>query len=321
MELYCNVSSRMTRWLVSSGLLTTPFVLIDVGVQGGISPRWDALQDHLVIYGFDLLEEVVADLSRAGDSRCHYFAVGLTDYDGEVDISVPANRYEAQLNAFAEGERRRIPVRRLDTLFKEGALTPADFIKLDCEGYEPLVLRGASDYFAASNLVGVDTESNFNLSPVIPNAHFCECSAALVRQRLMVFDFEFNRVPVGNSPTLTSTSVHRPAVLNVLFARNLVQERDSPTSYIHRAAELPVDMQTILKCAIVFEAYGLLEWACHLLRSFAGQIGAGLDIDKAVHHLRPETSGSPTPSAPPQKFAAQSKLLSLMAKAKRLLRG
>lgn len=320
MELYCNVSSPMTRWFVSCGLLTTPFVLIDVGVQGGISPRWSALQDHLVVYGFDLLEEVVSDLICAGDSRCRYFAIGLTDYDGEVDISVPANRYEAQLNAFAEGERRRIPVRRLDTLFREGALTTADFIKLDCEGYEPLVLRGASDYLTASNLIGADTESNFNLSPVIPNTHFCECSAALVRQRLMVFDFEFNRVPVGNSPALSSDSVHRPAVLNVLFARNLVQERESPTSYIHRAAELPVDTQTILKCAIAFEAYGLREWACHLLMSFAGQIGAKLDIDKAVHHLRPESSGSAMLSVP-RHSGAQSKLLTLMAKAKRLLRG
>jgi len=80
-------------------------------------------------------------------------------------------------------------------------------------------------------------------------------------------------------------SVHRPATLNVLFARHLTQERDSPGSYVHRHAEQPVDPQTVLKTAIVLEAYGLLEWAIYLLTSFASEIGAVVDVDKAVAKL------------------------------------
>src|SRR4029077_6402221 len=113
MELYCNNSNRMTRWLVSSGGLKTSFILVDIGVQGGISARWNALQDHLIVYGFDLLEEAIAPLVEVGDTRRHFFVMGLTDHDGELDVVVPANRYETQLYSTQPGERRRVQVRRL----------------------------------------------------------------------------------------------------------------------------------------------------------------------------------------------------------------
>ena len=125
MELYCNTSNEMTRWLVKSGALTA-FVLVDVGVQDGISPRWYALEDHLTVYGFDLLEEAIAPLARERDPRKHYFAIGLADRDGELEMAVPANRYETQLFGDSPGERRRIQVRRLDTLLGEGLIQPAD---------------------------------------------------------------------------------------------------------------------------------------------------------------------------------------------------
>ena len=284
MELYCNNSNRMTRWLVSSGALKTSFILVDIGVQGGISPRWNALQDHLIVYGFDLLEEAIAPLVEVGNARRHYFVVGLADQDGELDIVVPANRYETQLYSAQPGERRRVQVRRLDTLFNDGEVPPADFIKMDCEGYEPIVLRGAKNYLAACNLVGADTESNFNLSSVIPDTHFSACCEPLVHQRLMVFDIQFNRIPVIDMER--PAGIHRPATLNVLFARNLPQEQDSPESFAHRPPQLPMDPQTVLKTAIVFESYGLLDWSLYVLRNFSTLIGAAVDVDRAISELK-----------------------------------
>jgi len=273
----------MTRWLVQRGILTSPFVLVDVGVQGGISPRWGALQDHLIVYGFDLLEESIAPLVDPQNKRKHFFAIGLADYDGEAEIVVPNNRYETQLSSSGSGERRRVQIQRLDTLFDQKRIQTADFIKLDCEGYEPVVLRGAKAYLFASNLIGADVESNFNISSIIPNTHLSETTDPLVRQRLLVFDIEFNRVAVV--PSLLGQSVHRPATLNVLFARNLGQETDSPTSYVYRPPEQAADPQTVLKSAIVFEAYGMLDWACNVLKKFSNEIGATVDVDEAIAKL------------------------------------
>jgi hypothetical protein len=65
MLLAQNGNAEFTKWVVSAGLLTEPFVLIDVGVQGGESVRWRPLGDCLVVRGFDPIEEVVEHLTKA----------------------------------------------------------------------------------------------------------------------------------------------------------------------------------------------------------------------------------------------------------------
>lgn len=100
-----------------------------------------------------------------------------------------------------------------------------------------------------------------------------------------MFDIAFNRVPIIDWPALAGRSVHRPATLNLLLTRNLTQERDSPSSYIYRPAQLTVSPQTVLKSAIVFEACGLLDWTCYVLKSFADLIGGTIDIDAAIARL------------------------------------
>jgi hypothetical protein len=42
-ELYHNVTPLFTQWVVQTGYLHEPFVVIDVGVQGGLHPRWEYL--------------------------------------------------------------------------------------------------------------------------------------------------------------------------------------------------------------------------------------------------------------------------------------
>ncbi len=45
MDLALNEQADFTRWVVREGLLRQPFVLVDVGVQGGEHPRWQPLGD------------------------------------------------------------------------------------------------------------------------------------------------------------------------------------------------------------------------------------------------------------------------------------
>jgi hypothetical protein len=64
-----NRNAGFTKWVVSAGLLAEPFVLIDVGVQGGENIRWSPLGDCLVVHGFDPIEEVVQNLDRENRGR------------------------------------------------------------------------------------------------------------------------------------------------------------------------------------------------------------------------------------------------------------
>src|SRR6202047_2870274 len=87
MDLAWNRNAEFTKWVVSAGLLTESFVLIDVGVQGGENIRWRPLGDCLVVHGFDPIEEVVKDLSEANGSRAnrYYHCMALGNADGEQD--------------------------------------------------------------------------------------------------------------------------------------------------------------------------------------------------------------------------------------------
>src|SRR5215471_14044702 len=100
MDLGINHNADFTKWVVSAGLLTEPFVLIDVGVQGGENIRWRPLGDHLVVHGFDLIEEVVQKLteeSRVHSNR-HYHHMAIGNADGEQTFYFNrANPFESSM--------------------------------------------------------------------------------------------------------------------------------------------------------------------------------------------------------------------------------
>jgi hypothetical protein len=84
---------RFTEWVVRKGLLESPFVFIDVGVQGGIHPRWLHLGPSLRVYGFDPLEETIGPLTRLNLPNHTYQAIALGDADGERDFFVPGESF------------------------------------------------------------------------------------------------------------------------------------------------------------------------------------------------------------------------------------
>ena len=94
MDLALNRNAEFTKWVVSAGLLTEPFVLIDVGVQGGENDRWRPLGDCLVVHGFDPIEEVVQQLVEVNRGRPnrHYHCMAVGNVDGEQTFYFhPAN--------------------------------------------------------------------------------------------------------------------------------------------------------------------------------------------------------------------------------------
>ena len=71
-------------------------------------------------------------------------------------------------------------MRKLDTLYARCELPKADFIKIDCEGYEPQVLHGAEAYLTASCPLGVDVETTFTSIRRYPTRILARCSSVLI---------------------------------------------------------------------------------------------------------------------------------------------
>jgi hypothetical protein len=51
LDLYHRDRPTFTRWVIENGLLHEPFVVINVGVQGGRHPRWDLFGEQVRVYG------------------------------------------------------------------------------------------------------------------------------------------------------------------------------------------------------------------------------------------------------------------------------
>jgi FkbM family methyltransferase len=303
MDLGFNRKAEFTKWVVSAGLLTEPFVLIDVGVQGGENIRWRPLGDHLVVHGFDPIEEAIETLieGNRGRSNRHYHFMALGETDGERAFYFnPANPTASSMYRQAAGrfdvetmeQVRMVPIRRLDSLLAEGIIPKADFVKIDVEGFEKDVLLGARELLHAG-VLGLQTETNFAVSPSYPKGHFGTLAELALESHLLVFDVAFNRIPrasyqralirKGLEPISELDAIGRPATVDVLFSRDLIDEVDYPGNY--QGPCRPFSVSQLIKSMIIFELHALNDVALDTAERFAERLGAHLDVDRAARLL------------------------------------
>jgi FkbM family methyltransferase len=303
MELGFNRKAEFTKWVVSEGLLTEPFVLIDVGVQGGENIRWRPLGDHLVVHGFDPIEEVVQNLieENRGRANRHYHRMAIGNIDGEQAFyfnsanPTASSMYQQTTGRFeveTVEQVRTVPIRRLDSLLAEGIIPKADFVKVDVEGFEKDVLLGARELLHAG-VLGLQTETNFGVSPSYPKGHFATVAELALENNLLVFDVAFDRIPrasfqralfkKGLEPISAHDAVGRPATVDVLFGRDLIDEVDHQDNY--QSPCRPFSINQLIKSIIILEVHALNDVALDTVERFAELLGAQLDLDRAVRLL------------------------------------
>jgi FkbM family methyltransferase len=268
-------SGRAARLIAEEAALERPFVLVDIGVRDGIHPRWAAFEPALEVYGFDAIAEV-----RAPNERHRYVKLAIGDFDGECLFDVPENSYEARVSSAGSV---LVPIARLDTLWANRLLPTADFIKIDCEGYEPEILRGATQYLAASNVLGADIETNFNISPTLPRSHFSNIAEPLVAQRLLVANLAFGTASFPSQ-------LPWPGTCNALFARHFINERDHQENYVMRNPEVSPTADEILKMIVIFDLYSLNSPARALLTRFRDVVERRVDAAALMKCLLPMRS-------------------------------
>jgi FkbM family methyltransferase len=240
---------RGARLISESGALTSPFTLVDIGARDGIHLRWESVTAVLEVYGYDASAQVASS-----NPRRRYIKAAIGERDGEACIEL-CNGYEAKISSTGSIV---VAMHKLDTLYARGELPKADFIKIDCEGYEPEILRGAEAYLTASGPLGVDVETTFNISPTLPESHFVELFKRLNRHDLFVADFAFE----------SATGISKlswPGTCNALFARKFAKQPSA-------------DM--ILKMIAVCDVYALYTRAQALIVEYSDLIDSRIDINK-----------------------------------------
>ncbi len=310
-DLYHHSEPPFTRWVLDNRLLREKFVVIDIGCQGGEHPRWALLGDMVEFHGFDPIKEAIDKLRTEARPGRTYYEYGLGAEDGELEFFVSNNSFSssfmglapADLNGYPEISRGRrvVPVRRLDGFFLAGSLPPADYIKLDCEGFEPFVLAGGREYLRASGPLCVTSETGFNISPTYPRTHFQAVNNILVEHRLLVFDINIVRAPratyakaraahpLAEPDPMTEIphlDIGAPGTLDVVFCRDFVAESRQPGAYeFSLVPDKAPSVDQLIKAMINFELHGLMDCAYDIAAQFRENLQTRLDVDKATELL------------------------------------
>jgi FkbM family methyltransferase len=157
-----------------AALLDRPLVVLDVGCRDGVRPEWRALGPDASLIGFDAdpvecarLNETVPDGAR---ERYEPIALGATD--GPATLHVTADPQCSSLYPPDEEYVRRYPelwrhaprstqtvvTSTLDTWAEHAGAGPVDALKIDVQGAELDVLRGAQRNLASVRLLELEVE-------------------------------------------------------------------------------------------------------------------------------------------------------------------
>lgn len=284
---YHNENPAFTRMVVGQALLREPFRLVDIGVQGGVHRRWLALGDFLDVWGFDPLPDMIEKLKGANPKH-RYHAIGIGHEDGERlfertanscnSAFLPAIAAESDIGRDKNGNLpsywHRAQIRRLDTLHAERWFPAVDFLKMDCEGFEINILKGAQRFLRESGVFGIESETHFLANPQFPRSHFVELYEQIAPLGFEVYDLELI-APMGFE--ICGPGRHpgqgQPNTFDFLFLGSAFK------------AQSEASVDRLIKMIVTSEVCGLPYLARELIARNREALGSRLDSDAALRCL------------------------------------
>lgn len=205
------------KWLRDANIKT----ILDIGANSGqFTGAAQALFPQATIYAFEPLAECYRSLAtRFADSPAvHSFCTAVGDEDGEISFrsnsfsqsSSALELTELHRQAFpwaAESSEVVVPIRRLDSILPELKLDPRVLMKIDVQGYEDRVLRGAELFMKHVDYAVVET----SFEQLYEN----EATFATVYDLMSAYGFRF----AGSLDQVVNPANDRPLYADALFVR------------------------------------------------------------------------------------------------------
>ncbi|MGI8801397.1 MAG: FkbM family methyltransferase [Solirubrobacteraceae bacterium] len=279
--------------------LERPVAVLDVGCRWGFATRWERLAPHIALYGIDADPDEVERLRAryAGSDWAHLEAVALGEGDGTTarlrsfGLDGLQSLYEhapTGLPAFAiptvhqpVGPDREVTLITLDSWTREHGVPAAHVVKLDVQGHELAVLRGAEAVLGSVRIVEVEVCLNplFDGAPLFGevDAFLRDRGFRLYRLRDIAYypvrggdgapGWEEAQLHWGFEPTIVPSAPGMISYADALYVReDLVTGVD--------AAEQPTGEQQLLADAVACDALTLHDLTLISLRAL---VAASLD--------------------------------------------
>jgi FkbM family methyltransferase len=280
--------------VLATGILTDPFMLVDVGASGGIAPWWYTFGAHLRAVGFDPL---LAEMQRQQALRPHEgitYVAGAVTYHGYDALCPPALRraeVRGQYNAWLARSSCQRAMKRtqynytkerfnsgmevvhadtlyeLDTYFAPDVYGTIDFLKIDTDGHDYAVLLGA-EQLLQSEVLGVLVEADFH-GPVHDHANTYSSIDRFLRARgYTLFDLEAYRYSRAALPARFCHALLAQTVTGQTCWGDLLYLKDYGDPLYARKWK-PTSPQKLVKLLCLFLLFGLPDCAAELLETHA----------------------------------------------------
>jgi len=153
---------------------SAPIGLIDIGASGGLNPNWGEFSDCLNIIGFEPDKRAFEELITVNNKKVKYYNFAV--YSEKATLNFYLNQKQQTssiyqmdtsfITTFPQSERFdlqkiiQIETNSLDNIIFQDTSLDVDFLKVDSEGCEYPILKGAKDLLNR-RLFGVEIEVLF----------------------------------------------------------------------------------------------------------------------------------------------------------------
>ncbi|MCY6490365.1 FkbM family methyltransferase [Leptolyngbya sp. GGD] len=304
---HINTHPKMTQYLVKRlhAFASAPMIICDVGARGGIEPHWNAYDQQLVCLGF---EPDVAECERlnqlnqlSSKPKVQFYTAALGRQREQRLFSLcrlpggssfyPANHQFLQrfpsehAQALEVVKTIELETTDLDSFAQSMKFPAIDFIKLDVEGSELDVLKGATTVLQES-VLGLSLEVLFH-DALRSQPTFSQIDLFLSSLGFKLFDLDLYRyarntlaLPTG---TLGDTRMGQVLWAQALYLRDGVEDLQSKN--LRSTKQFAWDKTRILKLASLMEVFSLQDCAIELLQVGASQLE--YDIKNLIELLLP----------------------------------
>jgi FkbM family methyltransferase len=308
-----NPNPLFAKFVCYNNLLTArPICLIDVGAWGGPQPLWQPLLGCVKFIGFDFNEQECNRLNagyRQQNLDITFYPYAIYDSATKKKFYVtkfppssgfiPGNQnflgrflsiVSDNLEIVQEFETETI---NIDSFVKKEHIDYVDFIKVDVEGVEFSVLKGAQKCLAG--VLGVETE--LNIGPLRDPENFSNIDTLLRIYGFHLFDINIARYPRKTLPRgylsyeQDRFKIDWPQKYGQILSGDAVYLRDPIFERNNGLKYFEWNDVNVLKMASLYELYMLQDCAIELLQEYQSNFSSDLPFNHFYELLTPLVNG------------------------------